>query len=122
MVCMRPIDRTDRDGIADLFARLSPESRSRRFLGPKPRLTSRELTELTRIDHVRHEAIAAVDDDGAIIGVARFVRHTDRPDAADVAVAVADDWQGAGIGTALVRRAMDRAEAVGVRRLTASTF
>ena len=32
---LRPVNPNDRDGVAALFARLSPESRRRRFLSPK---------------------------------------------------------------------------------------
>jgi hypothetical protein len=66
---LRPIDSSDRAGVAALFARLSPESRYRRFLSPKPRLTPRELSYLTEVDQVHHVAIAAVDElSGAIVG------------------------------------------------------
>ena len=41
----------------------------------------------------------------ALIGVARYVRLPDDPEAAEVAIVVADDWQGRGVGTLLVRRA-----------------
>ena len=58
---LRPLGCADRDRLAALFARLSPESRYRRFLSPKPALTARELVYLTDIDRFRHEAVAAVD-------------------------------------------------------------
>ena len=68
---LRAIEIDDRDRIAALFARLSPQSRYRRFLSPKLKLTPRELSQLTDIDHIHHVAIAAVDDrDGSIVGVA----------------------------------------------------
>ena len=54
---LRPIGSEDRDGVAALFARLSPESRYRRFLLPKRELTPRELTFLTEIDTIHHEAV-----------------------------------------------------------------
>jgi hypothetical protein len=41
---VRAIGAGDREPVAAFFSRLSPESRRRRFLGPKPRLTARELT------------------------------------------------------------------------------
>ena len=67
---LRPIGSDDRDQVAALFARLTPESRYRRFLSPKRELTPRELTFFTDIDHTNHEAIAAVDPhDGSIVGV-----------------------------------------------------
>jgi RimJ/RimL family protein N-acetyltransferase len=119
----RRLSSDDRDGLARLFARLSPESRRRRFFSPKHALTPAELAFLTDIDHVGHEAIAAVDQrDGSIVGVARYVRWADRVGVADVAVAVADELQSIGIGTELSRRLVERACANGFTLLTASTL
>ena len=119
----RPLASDDRARLAGLFARLSFESRRRRFLSPKPALTAREVGFLTDIDHVAHEAIAAVDQrDRSIVGVARYVRVADRPDIADVAVEVVDEIRNLGVGTALVTRVLDRACANGFTRLTATTL
>ncbi len=120
---LRPIGAEDRDGIAALFARLTPESRRGRYLGPKRGLTARELEYLTVIDHVDHDAIAAVDQrDGSIVGVGRYAHAGDRPGVAEVAVTVADDWQGMGIGTVLARHTALRARANGFTLLTATTL
>ena len=119
----RPLGSDDRDRLAGLFARLSPESRHRRFLSPKPELAPRELAFLTDIDHVGHEAIAAVDQrDGSIVGVARYVRVADRVGVADVAVEVADELQRMGVGTELAKRTVERARANGFTLLTATTL
>ena len=67
-------------------------------------MTARALAHPTDIDHVRHEAIAAVDQrDGSIVGIARYVRVTDRIGAADEAVEVADELHSMGIGTELAK-------------------
>jgi ribosomal protein S18 acetylase RimI-like enzyme len=117
------VEPSDRGRLVALFNRLSPESRRRRFLGPKPELTERDLRYLTAVDHHWHEALAAVDRrDGSILGVARYVGHAGRPTAADVAVAVADEVQRQGIGTALTRCLIGRARANGFDALTASTL
>jgi GNAT superfamily N-acetyltransferase len=119
----RPLRSDDRDRLAGLFARLTLESRRRRFLSPKPALTTREVAFLTDIDHVPHEAIAAVDQrDGSIVGVARYVRVADRPGVADMAVEVVDEIQNMGVGTALAARVLDRARANGFTLLTATTL
>jgi protein lysine acetyltransferase len=119
----RPLSSDDRDRLAGLFARLTFESRRSRFLSPKPALTTRELAFLTDIDHVAHEAIAAVDQrDNSIVGIARYVRVPDRPRDADVAVEVADEIQSMGVGTELVARLVDRARANGITLLTATTL
>src|ERR1700757_2606452 len=84
----------DRELLAGFFAHLGPESRYRRFFGPKHELTPRELDWLTAIDHVNHEAIVAVDRrDGSIVGVCRVLRGWDRPMVAGLAFAVADACQ-----------------------------
>lgn len=120
---IRPLEPSDRARLAALFGRLSPESRRRRFLSPKPELRARELTYLTAVDHRWHEALAAVDArDGSIVGVARYVGVPGRPVAADTAVAVADELQRQGIGTALTRCLIGRARANGFDVLTASTL
>jgi RimJ/RimL family protein N-acetyltransferase len=120
---IRPLEPSDRAGVAALFGRLSPESRRRRFLVPKPALSSRELTYLTAVDHHQHEALAAIDrGDGSIVGVARYAGVAGRPGVADAAVAVADDWQRQGIGTALVGCLLGRARVNEFDVLTASTL
>lgn len=91
---LRQLGAADRDGLATLFARLSPESRRRRYLGTKTELTTVELARLTDIDHVHHEAIAAIDQcDGSIVGIARYVRDAGGADVAEVAIEVADAFQ-----------------------------
>ena len=119
---IRPIERHDRDRLRELFVRLTPESRYRRYLSPKPELTERELAYLVDIDHVHHEALAAVDEtDGSFVAVARYVQLSDRPDAADVAIEVVDDLHRYGIGKALAIQTLERARANGFTRLTAIT-
>jgi RimJ/RimL family protein N-acetyltransferase len=120
---LRPIRPDDRDQVASMFARMSFESRLMRFHAPKPRLTSRELTFLTDVDHFRHVAVAAVDRrDGSIVGTARYVQEAGRPGVADVAVEVVDELQNQGIGTALATEVIERARENGFSLLTASTM
>jgi GNAT superfamily N-acetyltransferase len=117
---IRPIEPDDKAGLSAAFERLSDESRYRRFLSPHARLSNAELRYFTEVDHRDHEALVAIDPrtrEG--VGVARFVRDRVRADSAEVAVAVADDWQGRGIGTELLRRLADRAREEGVARFTA---
>jgi RimJ/RimL family protein N-acetyltransferase len=120
---LRPLEPDDRDDLAALFGRLSPQSRFTRFFSAKPALSADELTHLTGIDHLHHEAIAAVDTaDGSLVGVARYVVDPDRPAVADVAVEVADDLQRLGIGSLITSRLADRACTNNVALLTATTL
>jgi GNAT superfamily N-acetyltransferase len=102
------------------FRRLSPESRYRRFLTPTPRLSEGTVRYLVEIDHRNHEALVAVDEElGEGAGVARYVRNPARPNAAEVAVTVIDDWQGRGLGTLLLEAITMRAREEGVDTFTA---
>jgi GNAT superfamily N-acetyltransferase len=121
-VLIRPVDRCDRERLSDLFARMSSESRQRRFFSPKRELSSRELTYFTDIDHREHEALAAVDlRDGSFLGVARYVQFGDPPATADVSVEVADEHQRTGVGTVLMEHLIARGRANHIECLLAMT-
>ena len=119
-ILIRPIRPDDREELAAGVHRLSPESRYRRFFTPTSELRAAELSYLTDVDHHDHEALVAVDPPtGHGVGVARFVRSPDDLERAEVAVAVADSWQGRGVATALLHRLTERAREEGVRCFTA---
>jgi RimJ/RimL family protein N-acetyltransferase len=119
-VAIRRLTKADGARLLDAFERLSVESRAHRFLSPKSHLTSDEVRYLTDVDGEHHEALAAFDaESGAMVGVARYVRLEPGSDAAEVAVTVVDDWQGRGLGTALLERVSARARQAGIQRFTA---
>jgi nucleotide-binding universal stress UspA family protein/GNAT superfamily N-acetyltransferase len=102
------------------FERLSEESRYRRFFTAKTELSAAEVDYLVNVDHSDHEAIIAIDPSGGeALGIARYVRSSAAADVAEVAVSVADDWQGRGLGRALLDRLTYRARREGVRRFSA---
>jgi RimJ/RimL family protein N-acetyltransferase len=122
-VWVRTLQPADRNALAGAFERLSERSRTQRFLGPKKQLTDHDLTRLSDVDHVRREAVAAIDPaDGSIIGVARYCTWPGRDRVAEVAGEVVDDWQGRGIGGELLARIIERADANAIRKLTASAL
>jgi acetyltransferase len=122
LIHVRPIDSRDRDAFSAWFGRLSDESRRRRFLGPKPRLSARELTYLTEVDQVNHTALVAIDGQGRLIGEARYATSRPGDRIADFAVTVADEWQGRGVGTRLAARLIEAARTNGMTHLTALTL
>jgi RimJ/RimL family protein N-acetyltransferase len=119
-VLIRPVEAADAPLLADGFARLSARSRQMRFLTAKRELSPAELRYFTEIDHHDHEALGAVDRAGGRgVGVARYVRSADDAQAAELAVTVVDEWQGRGLGAALVAQLSERARQEGIRRFTA---
>ena len=121
-VVLRPIRAQDKGLLAAGFARLSPESARLRFLAPKPRLSSAELRYLTEIDGADHVAIVAVlaHAPRRVVGVGRWVRLRDEPDAAEVAIVVGDPWQHQGLGRHLGVVLADLARRQGVSRFVAT--
>jgi len=117
---VRPVRPDDRALLLAGFERLGPESRYKRFLAPMP-----ELTDDGGLPHVGgpprpRGAGRAIDPaTGEGVGVARFVRLAERPDTAEAAVTVIDDWQGRGVGTILLGLLAERARAEGIVRFTA---
>jgi len=122
-VLVRPLTSDDKALLQEGFAQLSPESRYMRFLGAKKRLSIEELELLTDVDHHDCEALGALDaETGEGLAVARYFRDRGRPDAAEAAVTVADAWQGRGLGSAMLRRLVERAREEGIQRFTATLF
>jgi RimJ/RimL family protein N-acetyltransferase len=119
-VSVRQLRAEDAPALAAFVERLSALSRYRRFHSALPRLTEQMISYLTDIDHQDHEALVAVPPGvgGTIVGGARFIRDPAHPDAAEVAVVVADSWQRRGMGTLLLRRLARRAGEVGIHSVT----
>jgi RimJ/RimL family protein N-acetyltransferase len=116
-----PLLPTDAGAIREGFRRLSPESRRHRFLTTIGELNDSMIRNLVdSVDGVTHVALVLTvlppDSQEGPVGVARLVQDPADPATADIAVTVADDWQGRGVGTALVSALMQRRPAA-VRRL-----
>ena len=114
---IRPIEPSDKPLLRAAFARLSDESKQRRFMVVTEELTDEDLAYLTEVDHRRHEAVIALDPEtGEMLGSARWFRKPGQREVAELAVVVVDDHQGRGIGSALVTAVNDRARAEGIER------
>lgn len=123
VVGVRPLQLSDRAGLAAAVHRLSPETRYLRFATPKPHLTERELDYLLDVDHHPREALLAVDPrTGRGVAVVRYVEVPGVPDVVEIAATVADDWQGRGLGRALLAQLTERAHDEGYSALRASVL
>jgi GNAT superfamily N-acetyltransferase len=119
---VRHVKPSDKELIAKAWLELSPRSQYRRFLAPKPILTKGDLRYLTEIDGHDHVALIALrlHEQNRLVAVARYVRLKDDPEAAEVAVTVADAMQGKKIGKQLGVLLADEARGRGVKRFTAA--
>jgi RimJ/RimL family protein N-acetyltransferase len=117
-VVIRPIRADDGPRLRAAYDRLSPESKYRRFLAPKPHLTSADTDYLVHIDGENHVALVAIatQDPERLLGVARFVRSPEDPELAELAVVVGDPFQQEGLATALLTRLRRVATERGIKR------
>jgi GNAT superfamily N-acetyltransferase len=123
-VTVRPVLAFDADAEQDFVRALSAASRLRRFHFGLRELPPSLLRSMTEVDHERHVAIVAeafdADGEPSIVADARYVRGPTEDltaDEAEFAVAVADAWQGVGLGRALMRHLGRHATRQGIRRL-----
>jgi ribosomal protein S18 acetylase RimI-like enzyme len=99
-----------------LFEHLGEKSRRARFNGPKPCLSRSELRRLASVDATHYALVAHLEDDPQPIAIARLVRDGDE---AEIAFAVADEYQSRGIGSALTAQLLADARASGITKITA---
>jgi acetyltransferase len=119
---VRPIRPDDKHGLELGLESLSEQSRYQRFLSPKPSFTAAELRYLTEVNGHDHVALVVERPgrEGELIAVGRWVRLIDDPTTAEIAITVADPYQGRGIGSLLARLLADEARLHGIRRFTAT--
>ncbi|WP_051581074.1 GNAT family N-acetyltransferase [Pseudonocardia acaciae] len=104
--------------VAALHARCTPSTRHGRFLNPSPALSSDELAELLVGASGDGVALLALTPDGGhAVGLATL--DPDGAGGAALGVLVEDAWQARGVGTALVRRAVELATESGWSELSA---
>jgi RimJ/RimL family protein N-acetyltransferase len=117
---VRRLRSADRAMYEAAVAGLSERSRYLRFGSPAPRLSERMIAQMMDLDERRHVAYAALTPDQArIVGVARYVRLDGEPGTAEVAIAIADEWQRVGVGPLLLNRLIEHARRAGVESLVA---
>jgi GNAT superfamily N-acetyltransferase len=119
-VLLRELKPGDRDLLRVILENLGWESRTQRFLAPRPILSRHDVSAVTAVDGLHHAGVIALANSSPI-GAAHYVRTAD-PEVAEVALEVVDDWQGGGVGGLLVAETRRCAKAAGFRRLEWFTF
>lgn len=108
-ITIRPLRNGERAVVQAVFDRLGPASRQLRFGGAKNVLSPADLDLLARVDGDHHVLVAWVG--GEPVGIGRLVRNGC---SAEVAFAVADEWQSRGVGRVLADRLAADARAAGI--------
>ncbi|GAY09334.1 hypothetical protein TOK_3293 [Pseudonocardia sp. N23] len=105
--------------VAALHARCSPETRLARFGDPSPRLAPGLLQAVLAGENGVTAVVATSADGGSVVGLATLQDRCGGE--VTLTVVVEDGWQGRGLGTSLVRRAVDLALTDGADTIAAST-
>jgi RimJ/RimL family protein N-acetyltransferase len=118
---VRPIRPDDAPRLIQLYDRLSLHTAYQRFFTLMKRLPPDWARLLATVDYV--ERLAMVVERGPteapeLIAVGRY-EPTDEAGTAEVAFVVEDRWQGQGLGTLLLHRLLEAAEARRIRRFRA---
>jgi acetyltransferase len=116
-VTLEPVQPVDSAGERAFVNALSQASRYRRFHFGLRELSPEQARAMTEIDQHHHVAFVARPLGAtAIVADARYVMRADSADA-EFAIAIADAWQGAGLGRLLLTRLTAHAREHGVDRL-----
>jgi len=114
-VRVRPIRPEDAGRELRFFDGLSDQSRYQRFMQYVKELSPRMLARFTQLDYDRELALVALWQ-GEFIAVGRYAPNADGA-TAEFALTVADDWQGKGLGHALLEKLCDAARGAGYSAL-----
>ena len=116
---LRPIRHDDGEREEAFVRALSFESRYQRMLSGGTKVTPEWIDSMTHIDYRQHMAFvltAGTGDAEQFIGVGRYVVDA-RTNDADVAIVLADAWQGRGLGRRLLAALVEHARDAGLREM-----
>jgi ribosomal protein S18 acetylase RimI-like enzyme len=117
---LRPQDLTDLRAAVD---RTSAQSLYRRFFGAKRSFSDKEVAFFVNVDFANHVALVAVVEErghAAIVAGGRYI--VQQPGTAEIAFIVVDDYQGQGIGSALLRHLAILARNAGLKEFAAEVL
>lgn len=117
-VIVRAVRRDDKTTILQGVSLFSEASLYKRFHGARTSLTDQELKYLTEVDYFHHVALLVVlKDNNQAIGGGRYISYDEGQlrRSAELAFAVADDFQGLGVGSIVFKHLVHIAREIGIR-------
>jgi RimJ/RimL family protein N-acetyltransferase len=120
---IRALRPDNRDGLFAALGRVSAQSLYRRFFSVKRHFTEKETSFFLNVDFTSHVALVAVINEAGrsvIVGGGRYVIVS--AGRAEAAFAVVDQYQGQGIGAALLRHLVAIGREAGLRELVAEVL
>jgi len=121
---VRPIKPTDEEMLSDMFYDLSDQTIINRFFSMLKSMPHRKLQEFCVIDYESEMSLVVLKGRGPkqrIVGVGSYHQNPSTK-RAEIAFLVADDWQGKGIGTFLMKQLVKIARAKHIMGLTAEVM
>ena len=120
---VRALRPADEAGLLAAVGRASSKSLYRRFFGVRRHFSEKEIAFYVMVDFVSQVALVAVADEAGqqvIVAGGRYI--VVQPGTAEVAFGVVDEYQGQGIGAALMRHLTTIARHAGLERLVAEVL
>ncbi len=114
----RPVRPEDAPWMEDFFTALSEKSRTGKLLRRPQGFDEQFVARLTQIDYDRDMVLVATtnpEGPGEIVGVARYFGDPDLIEA-ELSITVSDEWQGRGVGAALLDLILKAAGKRGFRK------
>ncbi len=113
---LRPVRPDDRDLLREFYSRVSEKSKYLRFFAPMPRLSEKDLTRFTTVDHRERVALVMTVAE-QMIAIGRY--DVIEKGEAEVAFLVEDEHQGRGIAQLLLEHLAQAGRERGVDKFVA---
>jgi acetyltransferase len=124
---VRPVRKDDARHADAFFGWLSNETKYLRFMYPVKELTPEIVANALKQEGLRRVALVVEPvehgegDLAPAVGIGRYA-PTEDPEVCEVAVTVADPWQGRGVGRVVLERLLVLARRAGYKAMSATAF
>lgn len=124
-ILLRPIKPSDADIWVELYNSLSSNTKYLRFFTNMPTPNQKMIDKYTKIDYINNFAIIAIYNENGkdkMVGVVRYGLDPPDSNSAELAVVVADKWQGRGLGTQMLIYMLRVMQKRGVKKVKGDVF